>query len=137
MSKNTNRELVELAAKAVGITGEWVDDSLLDDFYKLPQTGIMVKYGSSTHIWNSTTSTGDALRLATDLLISIEHQALIQVDEFTHEGITEGEYAYGVEVWRVDSMYEVKCQELYDNDPYNAVRLAITKAAAEIARTME
>lgn len=62
-----DRDTLERAARAVGIVGEWVEDSLEDEYYKLPTTGIKTVSQGRVHIWNADTSSGDALRLAVAL----------------------------------------------------------------------
>lgn len=59
-----DRELLELAAKAAGIFGEWVENSTEGEHYKLPTSGIKMISEGRTHVWNPRTSSGDALRLA-------------------------------------------------------------------------
>lgn len=70
----TDKELLELAAKAAGITGEWVDDynPTHDYFYKGNHSGFYVGEvvdGSCT-VWNPLTDDGDAFRLAVKLNIT-------------------------------------------------------------------
>ena len=76
MMHNIDREMLELAAFAVGIVGEWVEDSNLDDYYKSPTTGILTQSEGRTHIWNAETSSGDALRLANKLKIVISYSSV-------------------------------------------------------------
>ena len=59
----TDQELLELAANAAGISGTWVENSLIDCYYKLPTTGVLTTSEGHAHVWNSLTSSGDALRL--------------------------------------------------------------------------
>ena len=60
----TDRELLELAAKAAGAT--WIDDNWPED---LP--GLMLDFGKGTTQWNPLTNDGDALRLAVKLEINL------------------------------------------------------------------
>ena len=119
---NTDRELLELAAKAAGIEGEWVENSLLDDYYKLPTTGILMWSEGRRHIWNPITSSGDALRLAIKLNMGISipvmaaKYARVDVITFRSSG--------------------VNVIEACKDDPYAATRRAIVRAAAEIGRNM-
>lgn len=103
----TDKELLELAAKAAG----------------LQEYGFMG--GSFVHVadntfeeWNPLTDDGDALRLAVKLGIVIEigyaHRGFIAVRTNTDN-------------WK-------ECREAYGNCPYAATRRAIVKAAAEIGR---
>ena len=106
----TDRELLELAAKAAGINLEWDGDP----------TGWAPMYyeGKTYHVWNPLTDDGDALRLAAKLKL----------------GITFGVGVTGcVRVWRnADWM-----QGNYSGDPCAATRRAIVRAAAQIARELE
>ena len=115
----SERELLELAAKAAGIEGEWVENSLLDDYYKLPTTGILTWSEGRVHIWNSRTSSGDAFRLAVQLGFDIDRTA---VDWITIRQVQECLSFASV---------------LVGDDPYASMRLAITKAAAEIGKDMK
>ena len=56
----TDKELIELAAKAAGITGTW------------HRKGFVAYSGWSKGIFNPLTDDGDALRLAVNIGISIE-----------------------------------------------------------------
>lgn len=117
---NTDRELLELAAKAAGI-------ELQDDHYW--RDGFWTR-------WNPLTDDGDALRLAVKLGISIDHD-YIEVGMLTAGGMTDGEYEMGVEAWKVtEKATTIKCEELHGHDPLAATRLAITRAAAEIGKEM-
>lgn len=109
----TDRELLELAAKAAGINrryyeafGEW---GLIDDD---PDGGF----------WNPLTDDGAALRLAVKLGVDIEFHTNPEV----------------VEPW-VDAFAKVGGGggELLNPDHYAATRRAIVRAAAEIGRSME
>jgi hypothetical protein len=101
----TDRELLELAAKAAGIVLEWQDGGWEHSL----DTG---------REWNSLTDDGDALRLAVKLSIDVTHGDLVVVAE------------------RVGPV-EVGVAESKVADPCAAVRLAITRAAAEIGRGMK
>ena len=59
--------MLELAAKAAGIEGEWVENSLLDEYYKLPTTVILTISEGRVHVWNAETSSWDSFRLAVKL----------------------------------------------------------------------
>ena len=112
----TDRELLELAAKAAGIEGEWVGDSLLDYYYKLPTAGYLTVSEGRNHVWNPLTSSGDALRLAVKL----------GVDIYVDDGKSE--------VWVTEVNHPI---EHFDNDPYAATRRAIVRAAASIGKEMK
>lgn len=120
---NNGRELLELAAKAVGIYGEWVENSLLDDYYKLPTTGFLVVSEGRTHVWNPLTSSGDALRLAVSL-----HLCLL----FPMQGERFKQCGAGQVGGHLPA-----CMEPHDPDPHAATRRAIVRAAADIGRQMQ
>jgi hypothetical protein len=109
----TDRELLELAAKAAGAT--WVDACWPED---LP--GLMLDFGRGTTQWNPLTDDGDALRLAVRLKLVVECDG----DEgvVVHDNIT-GSFGHA---W-----------ERFDSDPLAATRRAITRAAAEIGGAMK
>lgn len=110
----TDRELLELAAKAGGIE---VIRSRLED----PLNMDMLVKDSSRNIaqvagtWNPLTDDGDALRLAVKLKIDLIH--------FTGH-------------LRADVKEMPDTHQMYGDDPYEATRRAIVKAAAEIGRAM-
>jgi hypothetical protein len=126
----TDRELLEAAAKAAGISLEpytWDKGAPWGE-----HEGFTV-VGSGRREWNPLIDDGDALRLAVRLEISTEQGAAIEVGTFTFKGVTEGEYELGVEAWKVLSdASTIKSQEIYGNDPYAATRRAIVRAAAQI-----
>lgn len=105
----TDRELLELAAKAAGIevTG---DESKL---------GLQYVNGSEdspfTDYWNPLTDDGDALRLAVNLRMLVDIY-----DRQSEAGISKIEFAI----------------EPSNNDPYAATRRAIVRAAAEIGASL-
>jgi hypothetical protein len=102
----TDKELLELAAKAA----------------ELPECGWMgpafmyVKDNQFTD-WAPLTDDGDALRLAVKLKIDVKHY-----DDYV-VGWFEGGYIGTGKI-------------MYEGDPYEATRRAITRAAAEIGKTM-
>ena len=102
----TDRELLELAAKAAGYNMAKVLDG-----YPM----YMENYG----IWNPLTDDGDALRLAVQLEIKFSSRA----DE-------------GVGVWAKASCWRAAVEECAKADKYTATRRAIVRAAAEIGRQM-
>jgi hypothetical protein len=97
----TDKELLELAAKAAGL--EVV-------------TPTMLKYGQ----WNPLTDDGDALRLAVKLDMSVDVDFY---ESSSYAYASDSPRVWAVEVWRDD-----KCA---------ATRRAITRAAAEIGKTMK
>jgi hypothetical protein len=104
----TDRELLELAAKAAGIRiNHWVYDDL-DSSPAVLETG---------EVWNPRDDDGDALRLAVRCQIDVNHGDLTVVAE------------------RVGPI-EVGVAESKKTDPYAATRRAIVRAVAEIGRQM-
>ena len=104
----TDRELLELAAKASGeLTASWYGNDAYFD-------GVLSR-------WNPLNDDGDALRLAVDLDLAIvpypiynkqKHSVLVQKKNLDES--------------RFEKM------ELHGDDPYAATRRAITRAAAAI-----
>ncbi len=111
----TDRELLELAAKAAGMPASmwwWVD-------------GVLCKAGDVHTPWNPLTDDGDALRLAVKLQMMID---------FIKDGVWFERYKQNhvVAVGYGESHYES-----IEHDPYAATRRAITRAAAEIGGNMK
>lgn len=107
----TDRELLELAAKAAGIE-LWKD--VAGNFYTDPKSSV---------IWNPLTDDGDALRLAVMLGIQVipypiyeqpKHSILAKQANLTH------------------SRFEVL--EIYNDDPYAATRRAIVGVATKMEK---
>ncbi len=112
---DSDRELLELAAKAAGIEGE-----IKKTFGGWPC--VMRKNG---HAWQPMHDDGDALRLAVDLDLAIvpypiynkqKHSVLVQKKNLDEP--------------RFEKM------ELHGDDPRSATRRAIVSAAAEIGKAM-
>ena len=104
----TDRELLELAAKAAGIQFSELGGG---GARYAPQPGIMQPYVP----WNPLTSSGDALRLAVNL-------------DIVPRVINGVAFA-----WR-DGVCDI--QEPHNGDPYAATRRAIVLAAAAIGKEM-
>ena len=69
----TDRELLELAAKAAGIDAEWHNDDDAD--FDAAHEGMFLKGARSPNnskYWNPLTDDGDALRLAVKLRMQID-----------------------------------------------------------------
>lgn len=113
----TDKELLELAAKAAGIEVVWLESS----YYGPTMARVEVKNGEGeiTEPWNPLEDDGDALRLAVKLELTIgkpfEHKiALVWLDDITSfAGSSEKEGGI-----------------------YAATRRAIVRAAAEIGKGM-
>jgi hypothetical protein len=108
---NTNRELLELAAKAAGIAYHSYFES---EFYIW---GLNIGE-VDVPIWNPLIDDGDALRLAVKL-----HLKILLYPEATS---VDGHWCGG----------GISTCERYGNDPYAATRRAIVRAAYEIGKDM-
>ncbi len=116
----TDKELLELAAKAAGmqIVGE-VDEMICQPDHTTGGFVIRNDRGGDS-CWNPLTDDGDALRLAVNLRIDVNHSILLVVAERDAS---------------IDD-FEVGVAEVKSNCPYAATRRAITRAAAEIGKTL-
>ena len=114
----TDRELLELAAKAAGYDFAWYCRGANNP------NGIPNVPFANGHEWNPLTDDGDALRLAVKLKLNLE---------------CLGEAA---QVNFIDNMHDsrhinVGAKEGLGHDPYSATRAAIVHAAAEIGKGMK
>jgi hypothetical protein len=108
----TDRELLELAAKAAGIEYH----SFVDD----PLFGTGINIGEiDVPLWNPLTDDGAALRLAVTLRLNV---------------ILAGRDVCGQVYVEVEDYIYVENSKVCD--PYAATRRAIVRAAAEIGRNM-
>jgi hypothetical protein len=119
----TDRELLELAAKAAGLgTLVWGDKYKLGDD-EIDCTDMpYVRSGQPDEgdvFWNPLTDDGDALRLAVKLglLVDVWLQQKVCIASNQGEDPVDARVEFGA-------------------DPYAATRRAITRAAAEIGRNM-
>lgn len=108
----TDRELLELAAKAAGIAGKWGKEKFIEQNEGFIPTGWFA-------MWNPLRNDGHALRLAVTLRITVEHWLSTQ---------DSGRVFFGDEHDAV--LFN------YSGDPYAATRRAIVCAAAEIGKAM-
>lgn len=109
---DTDRELLELAAVAAGLTGEWWER------YQGEWCLCMRGEGNSPPtVWGPLTDDGDALRLLNALWLQLRH-----VHGSAHAG--EPDKFWCTEKWFPDGNRDV------------ATRRAIVRAAAEIGRQM-
>lgn len=114
MTTDTDRELLELAAKAEGIEGayeSWTGQGFKDGIRQI------LNGAKCQRPWNPLTDDGDALRLAVKLGISVGP-----------------DYDEGAAVAFARDGREFR--EPHDSDPYAATRRAIVACAAEIWRAM-
>lgn len=128
----TDREMLELAAKAAGFNFRW---------FKVKQwknmrgrigpyrycTGTVDVYGSHhTKPWSPLTDDGDALRLAVKLCIDVSHDAI---------GMKSFVYARTV----FNDEIHIGLSEIFDDESerHERVRRAITRAAAQIGKEMK
>lgn len=109
----TDKELIELAAKAAGVKLQW------------HHSGAMAFSGWQRGKFDPLTDDGDALRLAVKLGM----------------GISFGQYApldvYSVYISKVEHGDELAVGCITDGDEFGVVRRAITRAAAQIGKEME
>ena len=112
----TDRELLELAAKAATIDCEW-------------QNGSMLLHGSHSPLlqcncfyWNPIEDDGDALRLAVKIGIDIGRG--------THNNRWAVHFASS-------KVFSENCERNGVQDPYAATRRAIVRAAAEIGKALK
>lgn len=108
MTEAEKREMLELAAMAAGLDGEWGRESYVEQWEGFIPRGWLRR-------WNPLANDGDALRLAVGLRLDVVH-SLSRV----RCGVVQR-----------------KSSELVGDDRLAATRLAITRAAAEIGRQMQ
>jgi hypothetical protein len=118
----TDRELLELAAKAAGIEGEYVVWRLMG-----MKEGIRKPSDKTSIPWNSLTNDGNALRLAVNLGLDV----CIDKPPVAGEPYTQAIGFVG------DGKEMENAVELHNSDPYAATRRAITRAAAQIGKEMK
>lgn len=130
MFDETDRELLELAAKAAGYKVKWVtkqDVGMLDqELVDLEPHSQHFRFVSwPHHEWNPLTDDGDALRLAVTLGMVVQPFCY---DEYSNRYSLVVIYDdCGMEI-----LPEIRC---YDKDVNVATRRAIVRAAAEIGRS--
>ena len=113
----SDREILELAAKAVGIDLVWHGNT---DPWCFAEIGPGIK-------WNPLTDDGDALRLAVKLGLAVSIDSVEQETWAHHEQAFKG----SSEKWKC-----CPTSNNGDEDGYAATRRAIVRAAAEIGRQM-
>lgn len=121
MTTETDRELLKMAAKAVGHS--------LSDEWDSAAHGILIGTGKGDlEVWNPIDDDGDALRLAVKLQMTICIEQVESGVVYCTQPIGASTIAYP-EVRSGNSEPEVIKED------YAAVRLAIVLAAAEIGRS--
>lgn len=105
-----DRELLELAAKAIGYEFQ----------FNLANAGQLFKEGEYVKFWNPLTDDGDALRLAVKVGINFQNESKACWVKWPLELSLNGTIHY----------------EPHNTDPYAATRRAIVRAAAEIGRAI-
>ena len=105
----TDRELLEMAAKAAGHELRWVEDGWGVDRPRVVEGDSLVR-------WNPLEDDGDALRLAVNV------------------GIDVDQYFDKVETWKAGLHGFIV--EAYGDDPCAAIRRAIVRAAAAIGSAL-
>ena len=131
----TDKELLELAAKAAGYTLTWGESFIVGDD-EVDCTDIpYIKSNQQDEAdlyWNPLEDDGDALRLA------------VKLDIEFYQANDEGMASYAA-YWGVAShgdvsrlcVIEYHADLINNNDPYAATRRAIVRAAAEIGKEMK
>jgi hypothetical protein len=119
----TDKELIELAAKAAGITDlQWESDGTIQNRMNRPTIPYECGNMNTAIDWNPLTNDGDALRLAVKLNIGVQSYALL---EYSHSGVET-----------VNKSIVIKEQHKV-SDPYAATRRAIVRSAAEIGKEIK
>lgn len=115
----TDKELLELAAQAIGIellSVEWMAEGEFTYYY--------YKIHGNTQGWNPLNSDGDALRLAVKLNMTVNMAGICHWGAATD--VTTP--------WHAKQKLTGVHPENHGNDPYTATRRAIVRAAAEIGK---
>lgn len=124
LNMSTVRELVELAAEAVGIQGAWQEfvnePGAFIGRYAQPRDGVTGYY------WKPHTDDGDSMRLATDLGMSLKRTRLASANRTA---------AIAAEIPR-DDHHPRDISELVEiaDDAGAATRMAVLRAAAAVAQ---
>lgn len=134
MTEAEKREMLEMAAMAVGLQLTWGEKYKIGDEV-VDCTDLPYALSGSPDVgpvyWNPLEDDGDALRLAVKLGLSIRHYPIFATPKFAVLACEKR--------WSADAERDIGCEDIqrYDGDPYAATRLAITRAAAEIGRQMQ
>ena len=117
MSKQTKRELLELAAKASEIVVLGYVEYYEDFYWHGPSWGLAIE--GANGVWNPLEDDGDALRLLVKLGLSVDV-------------VLENGEARTISA---DPSMRICGHVPHNNDPLEATRRAIVCAAAEIAKS--
>lgn len=126
---DSDRELLELAARAAGLKIEGEADKLC--VFPAHRTGGLSVFNDrgGSQLWNPRTDDGDALRLMTRLHLYVKHFPFLEDDTDKYPGF--------VEVWRTDDSDPLWVEYLTaESERLEVTRRAITRAAAEIGKAM-
>lgn len=124
----TDRELLELAAKAAGFKIL----NFCQEERDASGYGHVGLWLADTTRWNPLFDDGDALRLSVSLRIDLSLWInTLNVTARTHINAGRGISLHGANRWPVNDHAEP-----YADDPYAATRRAIVRAAAEIGKKM-
>lgn len=113
----TDRELLESAARAAGIVGQWeLDKAFVQErwYFNVPYDNQNMLTGFE---WNPLKDDGDAFRLAVKLKMEVDFWYKL------HDCSCA-----------LANAASKSAKELHNNDPYAATRRAIVRAAAEIGK---
>ena len=123
---STDRELLELAAKAAGRDGDWVDFAGMD--IRVGYQGGMLCGDADGYYWNPLKDDGDTFRLETEMSFTVI---------FWAEGVEvgESEFVRG-QLRHVISKSAYEPYSHHGGDKNAARRKAATHAAAKIGRAM-
>jgi hypothetical protein len=113
----TDRELLELAAKAAGIVDYRVKEGGLGALEVFCGPGLWPTPSSEWVTWNPLTDDGDALRLAVKLNIEVIPRK--------------------VWIWATHVSHHNVIKEAPGSDPYTATRRAIVRAAAALGEKQD
>lgn len=118
----TDRELLEMAAKAAGALAYW--SSTLDEWQK----ALTDPYVDGKK-WNPLTDDGDAMRLAVKLKLGVSFGNRYYFDE--------GPMTFCGTYWNSGESSTMKRFVKHEADPMAATRRAIVLAAAELGKEMK
>lgn len=110
----TDKELLELAAKAAGLNLGWWNESH-GGYYTGPRVDL-----APTSYWNPLTDSGDAFRLVVKLGLNISTGHKSKTGDWSH---CYGGFGFPGDEW-----------EKHGEDPCAATRRAIVRAAAELGK---